>query len=69
MPIHAVARKYEIRQGTVQNLAQSCYGFAAGVVKFCERLEWGALAAALGHMSDRLRAGMVAGSFAVFCQS
>jgi hypothetical protein len=67
MPIHAVARKYEITRGTVRNLAQSCHGFAAGVVKFCERLEWGALAAALDHMSDRLRVGMVAGSLAVFC--
>jgi hypothetical protein len=67
MPIHAVAQKYEITRGTVQNLAQSCHGFAAGVVKFCEGLEWGALAEALDHMSDRLRVGMVAGSFAVFC--
>jgi hypothetical protein len=63
MTIHAVARKYEIPRGTVQNLAHSCHGFAAGIVKFCERLEWGALAAALDHMSDRLKAGMVAGSY------
>lgn len=61
MSVHAVARKYEIPRGTVQTLAQSCHGFAAGVVKFCELLEWGALAAALDHMSDRLEAGIDAG--------
>jgi replicative superfamily II helicase len=65
MPIHAIAREYEIPRGTVHNLAQSCHGFAAGIVKFCERLEWSVLAAALDHMSDRLNAGMVAGYFGV----
>lgn len=57
LPIYAVARKYTIPCGVVQNLSQNCHGFAAGMVKFCERMEWGALAAALDHMSDRLRAG------------
>jgi DNA polymerase theta len=60
IPIHAVARKYEIPRGAVQNLAQACHGFAAGIIKFCQRLGWGALAAALDHMSDRLKAGIVA---------
>jgi hypothetical protein len=58
MPIHTVARKYDIPRGTVQNPAQTCHGFAACMIKFCERLGWGALAAALDHMSDRLRADM-----------
>lgn len=58
MPIHAVARKYEIARGVVQNLAQTCHGFAAGMIKFCERMNWGALAAVLDHFSDRLKAGM-----------
>lgn len=57
LPIHAVARKYDIPRGIVQNLAQTCHGFAAGVIKFCERVGWGALAAVLDHMSDRLKAG------------
>jgi len=58
MPIHAVASKYDIPRGVVQNLAQTCHGFAAGIVKFCERMDWGALAAVLDHYSDRLKAGM-----------
>jgi hypothetical protein len=65
MPIHAVAREYEIPRGTVHNLAQSCHRFAAGIVKFCERLEWSVLAVALDYMFDRLKAGMVAGYFGV----
>ncbi|KAI9784170.1 MAG: hypothetical protein M1839_002675 [Geoglossum umbratile] len=57
MPIRVVARKYDIPRGHVQNLAQACHGFAAGMVKFCERMGWSMLAVVLGHMSDRLRAG------------
>ena len=57
MPVHAVARKYDMARGSVQNLAQTCHGFAAGMIKFCEHMSWGALAAALDHFSDRLRAG------------
>lgn len=41
----------------VQNLAQTCHGFAAGMVKFCQRMGWGMLAAVLDHMRDRLEAG------------
>lgn len=58
MPIHAVARKYDMPRGAIQNLAQTCHGFAAGMIKFCERMKWGILAAALDHMSDRLKAGV-----------
>lgn len=57
MPIHAVARKYDLPRGKMQNLAQTCQGFAAGMIKFCERMDWGALAAVLDHFSDRLKAG------------
>ncbi|KAI9770267.1 MAG: hypothetical protein M1840_003425 [Geoglossum simile] len=57
MPIHLVARKYDIPRGHVQNLAQACHGFAAGMIKFCERMGWSMLAVVLEHMSDRLRAG------------
>ncbi len=49
MPIYAVARKYDLPRGTIQNLAQTCHGFAAGMIKFCERMDWGALAAVLDH--------------------
>lgn len=58
VPIHLVARKYDIPRGAVQTLAQTCQGFAAGMVKFCERMHWTALAAALDHMSVRLKAGL-----------
>lgn len=30
MPIHVVSRKYDTPRGAVQNLAQTCQGFAAG---------------------------------------
>jgi DNA polymerase theta len=40
----------------VQNLAQVCHGFAAGMVKFCQRIGWGMLAVVLDHMRDRLQA-------------
>ena len=41
VPIHVVARKYDMPRGTVQNLSQTCQGFAAGMVKFCEQMGWG----------------------------
>ncbi|KAK0618145.1 P-loop containing nucleoside triphosphate hydrolase protein [Bombardia bombarda] len=56
-PIHKVAEKYGMPRGSVQNLAQTCEGFAAGMIKFCEAMGWGAMAAALDHFSDRLKAG------------
>lgn len=59
MPIYAVARKYDLPRGVVQNLAQTCHGFAAGMIKFCERMNWGSLAVVLDHFSDRLRAGQL----------
>lgn len=57
VPIHNVSLKYSVTRGSVQNLAQTCHGFAAGMIKFCERMGWGMLAAVLDHMVDRLRAG------------
>lgn len=57
MPVHRVAQKYEMPRGTVQTLAQTCHGFAAGMVKFCQQMDWGIMAAALDHFSDRLKAG------------
>ncbi|POS71213.1 DNA polymerase theta subunit [Diaporthe helianthi] len=57
MPVHRIAQKYAMPRGTVQTLAQSCQGFAAGMIKFCEQMGWGVMAAALDHFSDRLRAG------------
>lgn len=41
VPIHVVARKYDMPRGTVQNLSQTCQGFAAGMIKFCEQMDWG----------------------------
>lgn len=57
MPVHRVAQKYGMPRGTVQTLAQTCQGFAAGMIKFCEQMGWGIMAAALDHFSDRLKAG------------
>jgi hypothetical protein len=51
MPVHTVSQKYDIPRGIVQNLAQTCHGFAAGMIKFCERMNWGALAVVLDHFS------------------
>ena len=57
IPIHKISVRYSVARGSVQNLAQTCYGFAAGMIKFCQRMGWGMLAAVLEHMVDRLRAG------------
>lgn len=57
IPIHKVSARYSVPRGFVQNLAQTCHGFAAGMIKFCQRMGWGMLAAVLEHMVDRLRAG------------
>lgn len=57
IPIHTISLKYSVPRGAVQNLAQTCHGFAAGMIKFCERMGWGVLAAVLNHMVDRLHAG------------
>ncbi|KAI1176755.1 P-loop containing nucleoside triphosphate hydrolase protein [Nemania sp. FL0916] len=57
MPVHVVALKYDMPRGTVQTLEQTCQGFAAGMIKFCEHMGWGAMAAILDHFSDRLKAG------------
>ena len=56
MPIYQISLKYSASRGALQNLGQTCQGFAAGTVKFCERRGWGMLAAVLVHMVDRLRA-------------
>ncbi|KAJ9142142.1 Helicase and polymerase-containing protein TEBICHI [Pleurostoma richardsiae] len=57
MPVHRVAQKYGTPRGAVQTLAQTCQGFAAGMIKFCQQMGWGVMAAALDHFSDRLKAG------------
>ena len=59
VPIHDIALKYGVPRGQVQNLAQTCHGFAAGMIKFCERMgsSFSLLGAVLEHMLDRLRAG------------
>lgn len=41
VPIHVVSRKYDMPRGAVQNLSQTCQGFAAGMIKFCEAMSWG----------------------------
>ncbi|EXJ64515.1 DNA polymerase theta subunit [Cladophialophora yegresii CBS 114405] len=57
MPVHEVSLKYSVHRGQVQNLSQTCHGFAAGMIKFCERMGWGMLRAVQEHMLDRLHAG------------
>lgn len=41
MPIHRIAQKYDTPRGAVQSLSQTCQGFAAGMIKFCEHMGWG----------------------------
>jgi DNA polymerase theta len=57
VPVHEVSVKYAVPRGQVQSLTQTCHGFAAGMIKFCQRMGWGMLAAVLEHMLDRLHAG------------
>lgn len=52
-----VARKFGVPRGFVQTLAQICEGFASGMIRFCNKMGWGMLKAALEHMTDRLKAG------------
>lgn len=47
MPVHRVAQKYDTPRGAVQTLAQTCEGFAAGMIKFCEHMGWGYVARSL----------------------
>ena len=57
MDINTVSQKYSVPRGFVQSLAQNCQGFAAGMIKFSQRMGWDMLAAVLEHTVDRLRAG------------
>ena len=57
VPIPSIARKFDIARGLVQTLAQTCEGFASGMIQFCEIMGWGMLKSVLEHMSDRLKAG------------
>ncbi|ERS99860.1 hypothetical protein HMPREF1624_03225 [Sporothrix schenckii ATCC 58251] len=57
IPVHRVAQKYNTPRGAVQSLAQTCEGFAAGMIKFCEHMGWGAMSSVLEHFVDRLKAG------------
>ena len=41
LPVHAVAKKYDVPRGSVQTLAQTCQGFATGMIKFCKIMGWG----------------------------
>ncbi|KAK6065809.1 DEAD/DEAH box helicase [Seiridium cupressi] len=50
-PVHIVARKFDMPRGSVQTLAQTCEGFAAGMIKFCEGMGWGYVDARLGLMA------------------
>ncbi|KAJ2905036.1 hypothetical protein MKZ38_006429 [Zalerion maritima] len=57
LPVYQVANKYDMPRGVVQSLAQTCQGFAASMIKFCDIMDWGVMSAALDHFTDRLRAG------------
>ena len=57
VPISTIALRYGTQRGNIQTLAQQCHGYAAGIIKFCQRMDWGMLAAVLTHMRDRLEAG------------
>lgn len=57
VPLSTISHRYNTPRGVVQTLAQTCHGFAAGMVRFCQRMGWGMLAVVLDHMRDRLQAG------------
>jgi hypothetical protein len=59
VPVHDISLRYNVPRGQIQNLSQTCHGFAAGMIKFCERMgsSFSLLGAVLEHMCDRLRAG------------
>jgi replicative superfamily II helicase len=57
VPLSTISSRYRTPRGVVQTLAQTCHGFAAGMVRFCQRMGWGMLAVVLDHMRDRLQAG------------
>ncbi|KAL8738439.1 MAG: hypothetical protein Q9181_000753 [Wetmoreana brouardii] len=57
VPIPTIAQKFEIPRGFLQTLAQTCEGFAAGMIQFCDIMGWGMLKSVMQHMSDRLKAG------------
>ncbi|KAH8700613.1 putative DNA-directed DNA polymerase theta [Talaromyces proteolyticus] len=57
VPLSTIANRYGTSRGVIQTLAQTCHGFAAGMVKFCQRMGWGMLAVVLDHMRDRLQVG------------
>jgi len=38
IPINTISLKYSLARGTIQDLAQTCHGFAAGMIKFCQRM-------------------------------
>ncbi|KAJ9652043.1 hypothetical protein H2198_008705 [Neophaeococcomyces mojaviensis] len=38
VPINTISLKYNLPRGTIQTLAQACHGFAAGMIKFCQRM-------------------------------
>jgi len=57
VPLSTIAERYHTPRGMVQTLSQTCHSFAAGMVKFCQRMGWDMLAVVLDHMRDRLQAG------------
>jgi len=38
IPINTISLRYNLPRGTIQNLSQTCHGFAAGMIKFCQRM-------------------------------
>ena len=38
VPIHDISLRYFVPRGQIQNISQTCHGFAAGMIKFCERM-------------------------------
>ena len=38
IPVITISLRYNLPRGHIQNLAQTCHGFAAGMIKFCQRM-------------------------------
>ena len=57
IPIHHIANKYETPRGFVQQLANTCKGFASTTGTFCRKIGWSGLAVLLEHYAYRLDMG------------
>lgn len=61
VPIYEISQKYDVARGFVQNLANSCKGFAHTTSTFCKKMGWVGLSVLLEHYIYRLDMGWYSG--------